>query len=32
MGKKKHECCDHIYESYCPCCIGDCENGEAIVE
>jgi len=21
-----HECCDHIYDSYCDCCIGECEN------
>lgn len=22
-----NECCsDHIYESYCPCCNGSCEN------
>jgi hypothetical protein len=20
------ECCDHIYESYCPCCIGECDK------
>ena len=20
------ECCDHIYESYCQCCAGECQN------
>jgi hypothetical protein len=21
----KHACCDHIYDSYCPCCMEECE-------
>ena len=24
--EKIGECCDHIYESYCPCCIGECDK------
>lgn len=21
----QHSCCDHIYDSYCPCCMNECE-------
>jgi hypothetical protein len=28
----QHDCCDHIYDSYCHCCMEECEAWENITE
>jgi hypothetical protein len=25
VREQQHKCCDHIYDSYCPCCMSECE-------